>query len=109
MTLGIDSGSTTTKLVAFDDHRQLLFTYYTGNDGNPIGAVERGLRALHDACRAAGADAVVRGSCVTGYGEDLIRAAFGVDAGMSRPLPTTSQRGRLRPTCRSSSISAGRT
>ena len=82
VTLGIDSGSTTTKLVAFDDHRRLLFTYYTGNDGNPIGAVERGLRALLDACRAVGADTVVKGSCVTGYGEDLIRAAFGIDAGI---------------------------
>lgn len=82
MTLGIDSGSTTTKIAAFDNRRQVLFTYYASNDGNPIGTAERGLRELLGACRAAGAEAIVRGSCVTGYGEDLIRAAFGLDAGI---------------------------
>ncbi|MFR5870798.1 MAG: acyl-CoA dehydratase activase-related protein [Alistipes sp.] len=82
ITLGIDSGSTTTKIAAFDDRQQLLFTHYAPNNGNPIAAVGQGLRELLAACRTAGADPVVEGSCVTGYGEDLIKAAFGLDAGV---------------------------
>lgn len=82
MTLGIDSGSTTTKIVAVDGGKRMLFSYYAPNDGNPIAAVERGLAALDEECRKAGAVPVVRGGCSTGYGEDLIRAAFGLESGI---------------------------
>ena len=40
LTLGIDSGSTTTKIVALDADKRLLFSYYAPNDGNPVAAVE---------------------------------------------------------------------
>ena len=82
MLLGIDSGSTTTKIVAIDRDKHLLFSYYTPNDGNPIAAVERGLRRLAEECAAAGTDPVVCGGCSTGYGEDLIKAAFRLDYGI---------------------------
>lgn len=82
LTLGIDSGSTTTKIVAVDTDKRLLFSYYAPNDGNPIATVERGLQQLLDRCRAAGATPVVRGGCSTGYGEDLVKAAFRLDAGV---------------------------
>lgn len=82
MMLGIDSGSTTTKIVAIDRDKRLLFSYYTPNDGNPVAAVGRGLRKLMDECVAAGAEPVVCGGCSTGYGEDLIKAAFRLDYGI---------------------------
>ena len=80
--LGIDSGSTTTKIVVTDTDSGVLFSYYCPNGGNPVKAVETGLRKFLDKCGEAGAEANVIGSCSTGYGEDLIRAAFRLDAGI---------------------------
>ncbi|HBN05863.1 MAG TPA: hypothetical protein DD434_08780, partial [Bacteroidales bacterium] len=40
--LGIDSGSTTTKIVAIDKNERVLYSYYTPNNGNPIEAVKKG-------------------------------------------------------------------
>ena len=43
-TLGIDSGSTTTKIVLIDEQDRILYSYYHNNNGNPIKAVEEGLQ-----------------------------------------------------------------
>ena len=75
--IGVDSGSTTTKIVVTDDQARIVYSYYTNNEGNPIGAVEHGLRKLQEECTACGAELIIRGGCSTGYGEDLIKAAFG--------------------------------
>ena len=75
--MGIDSGSTTTKIVVTDEQARVVYSYYANNEGNPIGAVEKGLRKLQEECRACGAELNIRGGCSTGYGEDLIKAAFG--------------------------------
>lgn len=80
--IGIDSGSTTTKVVAITAEKELLFSYYHNNDGDPIGTVEKGLAMLLEDCRASGTDLRILGSCSTGYGEDLIRAAFGLGGGI---------------------------
>lgn len=81
--IGVDSGSTTTKIVVTEaGSGLLLYTYYTANDGHPIEAVRRGLTALQARCAETGTQLVVDGSCSTGYGEDLIKAAFGLDAGI---------------------------
>ena len=82
ITLGIDSGSTTTKIVALNQQDELLYTYYANNNGNPIATVEKGLEELEEACRKSGTDIRVTGSCATGYGEDLIKAAFHLDDGI---------------------------
>lgn len=82
VTLGIDSGSTTTKIVVLNKHDELLYTYYHNNDGNPIAAVEKGLQQFKEQCRQAGTEIVITGSCSTGYGEDLIKAAFRLDEGI---------------------------
>ncbi len=80
--LGVDSGSTTTKIAVTDDDCRLLFSYYKNNNGDPIHTVEEGLRQLQAECKAAGADLCIKGSCSTGYGEDLIKAAFQMDGGI---------------------------
>lgn len=80
--LGIDSGSTTTKIVVLDSDSHLLYSYYHINGGNPIKAVEDGLNLLRDECRAKGAVLRIKGSCSTGYGEDLIKAAFQFNSGI---------------------------
>lgn len=80
--LGIDSGSTTTKIVVIDSDGNLLFTYYKPNGGHAIETVADGLALLKDRCREQGAVLNIKGSCSTGYGEDLIKAAFQLDAGI---------------------------
>ncbi len=80
--IGIDSGSTTTKIVVTDEESRVLYSYYTPNKGNPIEAVENGLRALQVKCMESHTRLRFRGGCSTGYGEDLVRAAFKLDGGI---------------------------
>ncbi len=77
--LGIDCGSTTTKLVLIGEDHQMLYNYYSPNKGNPVDVVREQLLRLYDLC---GDRVQIIGSAVTGYGEALIRNAFGVDFGL---------------------------
>ena len=80
--IGIDSGSTTTKIVALTPERELLYTYYRVNRGNPIATVVEGLRRLDGEAQARGVRLRVAGCCTTGYGEDLIKAAMHAEHGI---------------------------
>jgi predicted CoA-substrate-specific enzyme activase len=84
--LGIDSGSTTTKLVLIDEQGRVACDYYTSNAGNSIRAVQQGLARIREQFASQGFLPRINHSVVTGYGEDLIRAAFGIDAGMVETL-----------------------
>ncbi|MDA3901104.1 MAG: acyl-CoA dehydratase activase [Spirochaetes bacterium] len=79
--LGIDSGSTTTKIVLADDEGNLVSTFYQNNMGDPIGTVQKGLKQISDFCSSKGFTPQIVGSGVTGYGEGLIKCAFGLDHG----------------------------
>ena len=76
--LGIDSGSTTIKSVVIAPDGALLLTRYQSNSGDPVPHVRSFLTDL----RTEHPDWVIRAGAVTGYGEDLIRSAFGVDFGL---------------------------
>ncbi|WP_418587169.1 acyl-CoA dehydratase activase [Phocaeicola sp.] len=80
--IGIDSGSTTTKIVVTDSDDNILFTYYKPNGGHAIETVAEGLSLLQKQCEESQATLNIKGSCSTGYGEDLIKAAFQLDAGI---------------------------
>ncbi len=77
--LGIDCGSTTTKLALISEERALLYTYYASNRGNPVQIVREQLKAIYAAC---GGRIRIAGCAVTGYGEELIKNAFSVDFGL---------------------------
>ena len=77
--LGIDCGSTTTKAALLGENKELLYTYYSSNRGNPVEIVREQLEKLYGLC---GDRVKICGSAVTGYGEELIKAAFGVDRGV---------------------------
>ena len=76
--VGIDSGSTTIKSVVISDQGELLLTRYQSNSGDPVPHVRSFLTDL----RREHPDWNLRAGAVTGYGEDLIRSAFGVDFGL---------------------------
>ncbi|MGI6265427.1 MAG: acyl-CoA dehydratase activase, partial [Acutalibacteraceae bacterium] len=77
--LGIDAGSTTTKLALIAPDGGILYQYYASNEGNPVAVVKAQLEEIY---RRFGDRIVIRGSAATGYGEDLIRNAFHVDIGL---------------------------
>jgi len=84
--LGVDSGSTTTKLVLIDAQGGVAFYDYRNNDGNAIGALTSGLEILGEQLGRLDRPPVISRSVVTGYGEDLVRASFGFDDGMVETL-----------------------
>ncbi len=77
--LGVDAGSTTTKLVLISPDGGLLYTYYASNEGNPVAVVLAQLREIY---RRFGDRITIRGSAATGYGEELIKNAFHIDLGL---------------------------
>ena len=82
VSIGIDSGSTTTKIVVLDEDHCIRYSFYRDNNGNPIQAVEDGLNRLRTECEHHGTELQIIGSCSTGYGEDLLKAAYGLNAGI---------------------------
>ena len=76
--LGIDAGSTTTKMVLMSEEEEVLYSFYEKNKGNPIETVRAGLIDLYQ--NLPDQVHIVR-STVTGYGEKLIQAAFEIDEG----------------------------
>ena len=123
--IGIDSGSTTTKIVAVrikqDNSAEfakstefaksvksakstesacacdIVFTNYRLNLGNPIKAVADGLNALKQEAALRGSELEVVGSCSTGYGEELIKAAFGLDSGIIETMAHERAAASLMP------------
>ena len=76
--LGIDAGSTTTKVALAGEDGELLYSYYNNNNGSPLIAVIEALHEIHDQLPDT---AKIVCSCSTGYGEHLIKAALNLDYG----------------------------
>jgi len=77
--IGIDCGSTTTKLVVMTDVCDIIYTYYSSNKGNPVSIVREQLIRIYELF---GDNLTIRGCAVTGYGEELIKKAFRIDYGL---------------------------
>lgn len=76
--LGIDAGSTTTKIALVSEDGSLLYSFYSSNDGSPLKTAIRSIKEIYEQLPE-GAK-IVR-SCSTGYGEALLKAAFLLDDG----------------------------
>ena len=76
--LGVDSGSTTLKIVLIDDEDTIRFTSYQTNKGNPVKAVKNVLDDLY----AKYLNINIISSASTGYGEELIKNAFLLDSSL---------------------------
>ena len=77
--LGIDAGSTTTKLALIGQDGQLLWQFYANNQGNPIRTAQFALGQLQ---RLLPESVHITRACSTGYGEALMQAAFHLDEGV---------------------------
>ncbi len=76
--LGIDGGSTTTKVVLIGENGELYYSHYSSNKGSPVNST---IEALQDLYAKLPEKAYIARSCVTGYGESLIQSAIGIDEG----------------------------
>ncbi|MBQ7930881.1 MAG: 2-hydroxyglutaryl-CoA dehydratase, partial [Clostridia bacterium] len=76
--LGIDAGSTTTKATLIDKEGNLLYTYYKGNNGNPV---ETGRQMLRELYGMMPEGLYIAKAVTTGYGEELMKTAFHADLG----------------------------
>lgn len=81
--LGIDAGSTTTKLVLIDNNSNIIYQFYSHNEGNPVKVIKRQLEYIYDNY---GNQIKIKGCAVTGYGEELIKKAFNIDYGLVETL-----------------------
>lgn len=77
--LGIDAGSTTTKLVLITDDGRILYNHYSSNMGQPLDKIAEQVKIIR---KAMNPEITIKGSAVTGYGEDLIKAGLSVDYGI---------------------------
>ncbi len=76
--LGIDAGSTTTKIALVGEDGSLLYSFYSSNDGSPLKTAIRSIKEIYALLPA---DVKIVRSCSTGYGEALMKAAFLLDNG----------------------------
>ena len=76
--LGIDAGSTTTKVALVGEDGKLLYSFYSSNNGSPLATT---IRAIKDIYTKLPKDAKIVQSCSTGYGEALIKSALMLDDG----------------------------
>ena len=76
--LGIDSGSTTLKVILTNDKGEILYSRYESNQGKPIDVVVESLKEMYGRYPKAH----IASSAVTGYGEDMIKAALNIEYGV---------------------------
>ena len=77
--LGIDAGSTTTKLVLITPDGKLLYNHYCSNKGQPLDIITEKIKEIY---KLSDDRINIVSSAVTGYGEDLIKAGLGIDYGI---------------------------
>lgn len=76
--LGIDAGSTTTKVALVGEDGSLLYSFYDNNNGSPLATTIRAMKEIHELLPD---KAQIVHSCSTGYGEALIKSALQLDEG----------------------------
>ncbi len=87
--LGIDSGSTTTKIMVIGKEKEVLFSFYRNNNGNPVKTAVQGLIEFRSLLSLHHSNLKIKQTAVTGYGEDLIRAALNMDHGIVETMAHT--------------------
>lgn len=76
--IGIDAGSTTTKITAIGRDKEVLYTSYGSNQGSPLATVVREMKELYQALPSS---AWIAAAMTTGYGEAIVKAALHADGG----------------------------
>lgn len=93
MFLGIDAGSTTVKAVICNEQGDILNQMYQSNHGNPVPVIKKYLSDIYEKYP----DIVFANTAVTGYGEDIIKNAFGMDIGIVETIAHYTAAQKFKP------------
>ncbi|HOX36815.1 MAG TPA: acyl-CoA dehydratase activase [Candidatus Brocadiia bacterium] len=77
--VGVDIGSTSTKLLLIDHGGKALVDIYRRTEGDPIGATRKIFKALRAAAEKHGFPPTIAGMSTTGSGRKLVGKVFGAD------------------------------
>lgn len=91
--LGIDSGSTTLKFVLIDEDEQIRYQNYQPNKGNPVEVIYKIFTELYENYPSI----QIAGSASTGYGEELVKNAFSLDAGLVETMAHYQAAAKFKP------------
>ncbi|MDE7100679.1 MAG: 2-hydroxyglutaryl-CoA dehydratase, partial [Anaeroplasmataceae bacterium] len=91
--LGIDSGSTTLKFLLIDEDEQIRYEKYQPNKGNPVEVI----RTIFEEIYSKYPNIQIAGSAATGYGEDLAKNAFNLDAGLVETMAHYQAAAKFKP------------
>jgi len=97
--LGIDSGSTTSKVIIMGDNHEIIYSHYVNNGGNTLEKIHAAIKNFYIQNRPVleEKNLSISASAVTGYGEDLVKAALGIDYGIVETLAHFSAAQFLNP------------
>lgn len=95
--LGVDAGSTTTKLVLLDENEQVIDSFYAGNQGDPLQVLKNALCQLADRYEEYGVNLEILGVGTTGYGEQLFARALRADYHTVETVAHSRAARQLRP------------
>ena len=93
MCLGVDAGSTTVKILLIDKEGNIFRPFYASNDGDPVTAVKNYLNDIYRDFP----DIEIASSASTGYGEELVKNAFGLDFGIIETVAHFTAAKKFRP------------
>eukprot|EP00764_Aduncisulcus_paluster_P005046 gnl/Carplike_NY0171/183_a270_1781.p1 GENE.gnl/Carplike_NY0171/183_a270_1781~~gnl/Carplike_NY0171/183_a270_1781.p1 ORF type:complete len:1963 (+),score=582.65 gnl/Carplike_NY0171/183_a270_1781:424-5889(+) len=92
--IGIDAGSTTTKVAVIDEECRIVWNHYGSNGGSPLkstmDALARFYTELHVHQSLHTRSVIVSSCCVTGYGERLVKSALECDYGVVETVAHTT-------------------
>ncbi|MEG1572994.1 MAG: acyl-CoA dehydratase activase-related protein, partial [Bacteroidales bacterium] len=86
-----------TKIVLIDAQEHILFSYYASNNGNPLEAAKTGIHTLAKECERVGTQLIIKGSCSTGYGEELVRAALSFNTSIIETIAHFTSAKKINP------------
>ncbi len=91
--VGIDAGSTTVKAVAVNENEEIIFSRYLPNSGNPVPLVREFLQDLYEKFP----EIQICSSASTGYGEEIVKNAFGLDLGVVETIAHFTAARKFQP------------
>ena len=91
--IGVDAGSTTIKAVLINENEEIVFSSYLPNSGNPVPLVQQFLQDIYE--KFPDVDLVSGAS--TGYGEEIIKNAFGLELGVVETIAHFTAAKKFRP------------
>lgn len=94
--LGVDSGSTTTKIILLNKEGKITYSDYRRNEGDSFNAFYSAMQQMRQSVKHP-ENIIIRRSCATGYGENLLKTAFNLDYGIVETMAHFSAAKAVNP------------